>query len=279
MSTVSEFTHSEIKALKELAKTHPAKWWKNYPLLVSILAFLLALIVSILSTYSAHQKDVHDQISELATATRTMQELSFKQVEVRDKYKGTPDEYRIAGLINTQVLQTIKMAAAIALNLGTNAPSSTVLPISQGLYGYGEHRTAEQIAELALKSALSVIDEAAALRLLGVIKIQNGSASSLLEGERLFVRATTIDQKYDLTGNPALLSLLKVMAQLDWADALARQKCEDARAHLSEAIKILNSSPRNVDLDRMRGRAQSQMKFGISGAASCLPAPDTPKLL
>jgi hypothetical protein len=53
------FTSAEVHRLRELARTPPTPWWKNYALLIAGAGFLLSLITALISAYVGHRKDVH----------------------------------------------------------------------------------------------------------------------------------------------------------------------------------------------------------------------------
>jgi hypothetical protein len=282
-----DLTEDERAALRELAKTRIVRWWKNYPFVIAILGFLIAVFSFLLSLgtsmYAIHtnrQKDIHDQLSELAAAIRTIQELNLKQVEIREKYKGTRDELQAGRLISNQINTTVLLASDIAFRLGTHATTSALIPLSEGLYNYGDYSKAQDLAQLALNSARGAEDEASALRVLGYMKIRSGSKNSLDEGNELYRRAVTIERKYDVSRfSPDKVYWLKAYGYQRWAYALAAVDCDEARKQFVEFVTILNaSSVRNQIFDRMRGDAQRAMTGGIGAVRACMPAPETPPI-
>src|SRR6266542_1369220 len=86
------FSSEEIVRLKEIARKSDVKWLRNYPFLVSLLAFLLSLSTAILSVYVSHRKDINDQLSQLPTTMQAIQDLNLKQIEIHEKYKNTTYE-------------------------------------------------------------------------------------------------------------------------------------------------------------------------------------------
>lgn len=184
----------------------------------------------------------------------------------------------VLGLLNNQSHYTVLKASYIALELGTKAFTPTLIPISQALYGYAEYERAEAIGRLALDSARSIEDEAAALRWLGRMRLE-GPLGESSEGEQFLVRALNIDKKYNLSPNAPLALWVKAMTQFDWALALAASQCEVARTHFSEVVRILNSAPHTQDLDQLRSNIRRQFTNGIRDQKSCLPGSDTPPIL
>jgi hypothetical protein len=267
---IEKLTSVDIAKLKEFI-TSKKKWWKDPPLCISILAFLLSLTTSALSIYTNRQKDLHDQQAELSSAIRLIQELNVKNLEIRDKYKGTADETYAAGLINNQIHNTIILASDIALNLGTNATTPTILPLSQRLYGYGEYDRSERLAELARDAARSIEDQVGALRWLGTLKIRIGGGAMISEGETYFRKAIDVTREQKLSRLPTLNAWMNAITQMDWALALGGLDCQQARDHFSEVAKILESAGHNIDLDRLRENVKRQQGDGIGGNRSCLP--------
>jgi hypothetical protein len=252
------------------------KWWKNYPLLVSVLAFVLSLTTALLSAYLNYRKGIHDQQSELSASIQALQDLYFKGLEVRGKYTG--QELVVAqDFISAQINSTLATASGLALRLGTDATSSQLTTVGLNLVRYtGDTQTSQKLFELGIATARSAAEESAALRDLGWLKFRNAkSDQALQEGERLFLRALSIEQRYDLSQSPETLAWFKATALIDWAAYLAPHNCDDARKHFAEGVKILNDYSYVVALNGYRDSAQTQEKFGIGGLATCQRTPDT----
>jgi hypothetical protein len=267
------FTIDEFVALKAIAAKAKKTFWTDYPLLISLFAFLLSLLTSIASIYVGHQKDVHDQLAELSAAIRTLRDLNLKQIEIGEKYSGSPAEGKANALISNEIYNTTMMAAEIAFRTGTNATTATIIPISQNIYHYGQYSRATALAQVGLDAARTAEDEATALKWLGRIKIQDNTPQSIAEGDQLFLRALNFEQKYGQVKDPNIMRFIKAGVELDWATALARTNCDDARKHFSEARAILDAGGRNDDLERLRGAVRRNLTDGIGGSSSCPPVP------
>jgi len=274
---MAELTEREKVLIKELVNSKAPPWWRNYTFLfgfcLGLLGFFLSLATAALSVYTNHRKDIHDQRAELAAAIRTIQELNLKGIELREKYKGSAEEVRAVGFLNNYINSTVLIASDTAFQLGSNATTSSVSALSQMLYNYGDYVKAQLLAQLALDVARGPDDEAAAQRILGYQKIRAGDR---IEGDRLFLLASTVDQRHDLARLSGKRDWLRSYAQLRWADALAPIDCDAARRHFIEAVTILNSSGSGVDLDRSRAEAKRAGLVGIGGIRKCIPAQDTP---
>jgi hypothetical protein len=270
------FSVDELIALKAIAAKAKKSFWTDYPLLISLSAFLLSLLTSLVSVYVGHKKDVHDQLTELSTAIRTLRDLNLKQIEIAEKYSGSASEGRANALITNEVYNTTMMAAEIAFRVGTSATTASIIPISQNLYHYGQYSRATALARIGLDAAQTAEDETTALKWLGKIKIQDTTVQSTAEGNQLYLRALNYEQRYGEVKDPNLVQFIKAGIHLDWASALAQTKCDDARKHFSDAKVMVDSAGRTGDLDRLRGLIQRQLIDGIGGITSCKPIPEPP---
>lgn len=267
------FSVDEFVALKAIAAKAKKTFWTDYPLLISLCAFLLSLLTSIVSVYVGHKKDVHDQLAELTAAIGTIRDLNLKQIETAEHYSDSPIGRNANALISNEIYNTTMMAAGIAFRVGTSATTATIIPISQNLYTHGQYSRATELAQIGLDAAQTAEDEAAALKWLGRIKIQDNTPQSIADGNQLYLRALNFEQKYGQVKYPDLIRFIKAGIQLDWATALARTNCDDARKHFSEAQAIIDAAGSNPDLDRTREAVKRNMTDGIDGNASCKPLP------
>jgi hypothetical protein len=265
------FTPDEYVALKEIAARRKKRFWNDYPLLISLFAFLLSLTTALISARIGYKKDIHDQLTELSTALRTLRDLNLKQIEIREKYAGGFNEGPASALLANDIYNTTMTAADIAFRVGTSATTASMIPLSNNLYSYGQHVRAIELAKLALDAAQTAPDEATALRWLGFMKLREGTAQAKLEGTEYFSQALNFEQKFGVLPVTEVAQFLKVGIQLDWADALAVMDCGDARKHFSEAWKILENAGRTPDLDQLRSNARQKLSGGIGGVAACLP--------
>jgi hypothetical protein len=117
------FSDEEIAALLRLARDKKS-WWKDYSLLIAVLAFLLSLVTTMVSTWIGHLKDVHDQQTQLLSLTQDLQDLDLKSRQYRQQYS-------LGGPIFTSIAQQERAihsdAVAVALGLGTNAPTGELI--------------------------------------------------------------------------------------------------------------------------------------------------------
>ena len=261
----------DIAAIKALPRARDNGFWKNYSLLISVCAFLLSLATAIISAYVSHQRDIHDQLSELNNAIRTIQELNLKHIEVTTKYsgiQGNPAEE----LIRNQIYIATISAADVAVRVGSYATTASVIPISQNLYGYGQYQKAKQLAEIGLTAARSAEDESAALVWLGAMKFKLQTPEAIKEGNQYFEQARHLDVKYAISDSD-LAAFIEAGVELNWAESLAFFDCNLAQKHYSEGWKILSSAGPTADLITLRQAASAKLNTGIGGVISCKPLP------
>jgi hypothetical protein len=275
----TSFNAEELIALKALAAKPQRPWWQDYPFLVSVLAFALSLLTSIISAYVAHTRDIHDEQSQLAATLGTIQDLNLKQVELHEKYKNSPYEGQASGLIANQVNSALHTAAKLGLQLGPKASSADLTAIAQGVYGLGEYQVSLKLLQYALTAAESANDKSIALRDLGFYTIRTGRGGTALKaGEDYFQQALNLDREFDLSDQPLVIAWLRSSAQFGWASAVAPMDCAAAQRHFSEGIKVLSSAPLTIDFEQARSAAKQQWNTGIGGVPNCVPDPSTPTL-
>lgn len=267
---IRDFSASEVAALKYIARNRRS-FWRDYPLMISLAAFSLSLATAITSAYLAYRKDLHDQLSELSTTIRTIQELNLKQVEVREKYGGGEYEQRAGSLISNQIYTATLGAADIMTRIGPSASTASIIPISDGLYYYGLFSKAEELAELGLLASRTVQDETTALRALGAMKIRQGSAESIEAGNQYFARAFNFEEKNGKLRFSVASDFIKAGIQLQWADVLASLNCAEAQKHFKIGVEVLEQAGKTLDLDRQRSAARQKYVSGIGSVASCKP--------
>lgn len=245
-------------------------------MLIATAGFGLSLATGIISAYVGYRKDIHDQQAQLASVLQTIQELTFKQAEVYEKYKGTDYEVPFARLITTGLDTAFKTATRLALSLGSHAITSELVMIAQGQYGVGDSANVQRLLENALSNAQNANDESFALRYLGFFKVRNGVTAEMRKaGEDLYARAMSLDAKYDLKSFPYTIHFLRAAAAFDWANAIAPFDSAGAQKHFAEGVSELDANPRNPEMDQMRRAALHAYSEGIGGVPTCKPSGPT----
>jgi hypothetical protein len=269
-------TADELARLRELACTPKKSWWADYGLLIAMAGFGLSLATGMISAYVGYRKDIHDQQAQLASTLQNIQDLTFKQAEVYEKYKGTSYE-AIATMITGEVNSEYRTATELALSLGSNATTAELATIAGAQYGIGDPKKVRRLLENALDNAQNANDKSIALRYLGFFEIHNGvTAGERAEGEKLFARAMKLDQEYDyLKSFPYTIHFLRATGALDWANAIAPFDCSAAQTHFGEGVTDLEANPRTPEMDQMRRTALLAYSTGLGGVPACRPSGQT----
>lgn len=269
---VELLTADELARLRELACTPKKSWWADYGLLIAAAGFSLSLATGVISAYVGYRKDVHDQQAQLASVLQTIPELTIKQAEVYEKYKGTTFE-STASQLAAELNTIVRTATGLALSLGSNATTAELVTIAQGQYGLGDSITAQRLLENALSNAQNANDESLALRYLGFLKIRNGATTEARkEGDALYSRAMSLDAKYDLKSLPYAVHFLRATGAFDWANAIAPFDCPAAQTHFGEGVVDLTANPRTPEMDQMRRTAFHAYSDGLGGVPTCKPS-------
>jgi hypothetical protein len=273
---VELLTADELARLRELACTSTKSWWADYALLIAAAGFGLSLATGVISAYVGYRKDIHDQQDQLASVLQRIPEMTIKQQEVYDKYKGTPFEATAANLITAQLNTDVRRATELALSLGSNATTAELTTIAQGQYGVGDSATAQRLLQNALSNAQNANDASIALRYLAFLKIRNGvTAGARAEGEELYSRAMKLDEEYPIKSFPYSVHFLRAVAALSWADAIAPLDCAAAQEHFGVGVADLVANPRTPEMDQMRRTTLLAYSAGLGGVPTCKPSEQT----
>jgi hypothetical protein len=197
--------------------------------------------------------------------------LSLKHIELTTKYSGIQGNPADA-LINNQIYIATVSAADVAFRVGRYATTASIIPISQGLYGYGQYQKAEELAKIGLAAARSAEDESTALVWLGSMKFKKQTPQAIKEGNQYFEQAQNLDVKYAISDSD-LAAFVKAGVELNWSENLAFFDCNLAQKHYFEGWKILNSAGASVDLITLRQMASNKLNTGIGNVISCKPLP------
>jgi hypothetical protein len=269
-------TPEEITTLKSLARKPPRPWWRDYPFLVSLCAFLLALITAIISAYSSYVRDVHDQQAQLSAAVATLQKLNVERLDLHQKYQGTQDDNLADGFINNEADSTLHSAEKISLHLKDRGAPADLVVIAQDLESVGEYEPEGKLLEYALASSENANEKSIALRDLGTYSIViKKTPDAIKEGNDYFQQALMVDRDYGIE-QPVAVAWLRTAADFDWSAALAISgDCGDAQAHFADGVDILKKAPVNSEIERAKGIARAVWSYGIGGVATCMPNSNT----
>jgi hypothetical protein len=267
------FSDEEIAALLRLARDKKS-WWKDYSLLIAVLAFLLSLVTTMVSTWIGHLKDVHDQQTQLLSLTQDLQDLDLKSRQYRQQYS-------LGGPIFTSIAQQERAihsdAVAVALGLGTNAPTGELIILALASQNLENIPEAKHLLTLAVAASRSALDKSYAMRLLGALQIRGGSPEMRAAGNANFQRAVDVESEYpDLQEAPPLELYIKVITESLRVHALMATSCNEALLHMKRAQDYLSGAPAAVRLNAKNMLAAGGVAFSdgmVLAPLGCSPTP------
>ncbi|MBW4093523.1 MAG: hypothetical protein HIU82_20845 [Proteobacteria bacterium] len=258
--------------LRELARGPPDLWWRNYPLMISVAAFALSLITSVVSAYIGYRRGVHDQQEQLAAAIGTIQKLDLERTNILQSNRGKTLPVEVIFLMNAEINSALKDARDLALRLGSDANTAELVTVAQGLVGLDDLQNARRLLTTGLEVAQNPDDLSVALRNLGYLDARFlPPARGLPRANARYRQAIAIDKVYDLRQSPYLAGYLKAIAAFEWAAAIAPLDCADAQRHFASGIVYQRGMPPSQDMDYVRRMAIAQETSGLGGIAACQP--------
>jgi hypothetical protein len=268
------FTDEQLFRLRVLADRPDKPWWKDYPFLVSAMAFVLSLTVALVSAWTSYRRGIQEQQMQLSATIQTIQETLQKSAEAMTIQRASPAADVLGGIINARLNSLVRSASELALQLGADARTGELITVAQGLINLGDFTTARDLLQNAVAASRTANDEGAALRMLGTLTIRGAGAPALRrDGDELFRRALTLETKYpQIQMLPVVVSFMKASAELNWADALGMQDCGEALRHHQAGQRYLAEvtfpSP---DIDQLRKLSAEVGRVGIGGNPNCRP--------
>ena len=237
-------------------------------MLVSIAAFALSPVTSIISVWTAHRKDVHDRQAELATEIQRIQDLTFKEFEVYEKYRGTALETPMLDVIRGQLMSTKQKARELAIRLDAEVTHAELNTLAANAILTGEFSAAKPLLNVAYRNARTSLEITQSLGNLGIVeyRLATNSEDRKLAEER-FARALKLDKR-DL---PFMGKYLDSWVELIWADSIAPFHCDEAKVHFKSAVQALLSLPLDPQAESTRRAALARTEQGFPAAVACRP--------
>ncbi|HXT78574.1 MAG TPA: hypothetical protein VN702_03345 [Acetobacteraceae bacterium] len=233
----------QLPPLPPAASTADAPWWKNAAVLIAALAFVLSLATSLISAYTAHQKDVHDQQAALSAVVEKLLQIPVTETTLLASASGrnTPN----LGPVFTEQSRMLTLEAyTLARRLGNGAPAPELMNVAMNLASFENYPAAKQMYKQAASVADNFSDEVSALRNLGVAMIRLAQTDhERAEGEQAFEKAMDIGAKYpEVARNPDEIAYTHALTQLAWTDAWSGFDCTKSEFHLQQADKFVQAA-------------------------------------
>jgi hypothetical protein len=236
------------------------RWWASYPAWITAAAFFLSIGTTIVSIWTAQQKDLHDRQTALTLAIQRFQDLALKHA---DLLRSQPGNTMIESLLGAQMESTVNRAHHLASGLGTQAASSELSAVGGLLGGRGNLTGAKQLFELALRAATTSTDEVAALVQLGLTEYRLGNLKS---GASYFERVI----KLSTTLRPLQRQRhASAQAYLFWADAVAPHDCAEAQRVFEAGVNHLKEVGGDPSFRVLIEGAKRRASFGFPETPAC----------
>jgi hypothetical protein len=276
--TVSQ---EEIRVLRGIVDNLNTPWWKSSSFYVSAAALILSLVTSIVSGYSAHLKDVHDEQEQLSSVVKEMQSIPERQQEIVDRYKGTPMEFGLTSALTSRSDTLAHEAYDLAIKLGSNAPAAELSYLGEFYFNnsLGFAQT-EKLLKLALDQAQDTIVKVGILRQLGFFKVRTGSnADDFAAGDEFFERAIKeASADPDFAKQSFLMNYTNAFTQSGWAETWANVDCKKWAAHLDEAEQTLSRAGMSAAIEQLRRRISVDRASGCNDAKTGQGGLNSPSL-
>jgi hypothetical protein len=256
---------------RESSKQSGLTIWRNYPLLISVAAFVLSLVTAAISAYASYRRDIHDQQTQLGALTQNLQDLLVKQAQIQN----TPLQEQIGQSVAAQYNALLRIAYSRALELGANAPTAELYIVASYLYTYGDSEGTARLLKIAMNNANNWTDELAALTSFAYFEARTPTSAAHQHAEELFTRARALDVKYDLSQFPFVMAFQKTKVELTWANSIAPYDCPGARKHFSDGLQYLRGLAPGTDREQMIRDAKSALNARIGGVQTCSPTETT----
>jgi hypothetical protein len=234
----------ELALLRKLALTKK-HWWQEPAILIAAMAFLLSLVTTIISAWTSHQKDIHDQQEQLVKLILDMKDLRLQWSDISNQYKNDPGTLSsLRTTLATQERAIQRYAVALARSLGSNASTGEFVILAQDSVVEGNMTEAVSLYELAISASASPLDVSWALRNLAGLEMRFDSPEMRTAGNANYQRLVDLDAEYpDLNKEVGLKLFVKTIGEFEWGEALMRIDCKEARLHFDKAQSHLSSVP------------------------------------
>jgi hypothetical protein len=232
----------EIDALQVQVMKDRGPWYRQVPvvvpLVVSVMAFALALVTTLLSQDQVARKEKHDARVELRALVQRLTALPKENLQVQNAYRDDAAALsQAASTLNTEQIVLAQQAADVIAELGTSVTASEYYAVGYALFTAGDTGASLRLLErgLSKKNALDPVGGGALLRQAALVSFATGD---LTRGRQRFQEALDLwgSRGAASSAAPATVQYNAVFTETSWARAeLTAGQCEAARQHISRA--------------------------------------------
>jgi hypothetical protein len=235
----------EIDALQVQVVEQAKPWWRQIPVLVTILVSVSALGFSFWTDYKSEDRigreEEHDARVELRGLVQRLQVIPKENFELYRTYAKDPEAQRTLGsLINTENLVVSRQAAELIEELDGDVSATEYYAVAYAFVFSDQPVEASRLLSEGLKVAQDPLNEAALLRQDAVVRFGLGDQ----EGARgRFQEALDIFDKYP-GQSEVFVAATHLFTETSWAAAeLGQGECSEALQHITAGKEYVSQIP------------------------------------
>lgn len=252
----------EIDALQVQAMHEARPWYKQLPVLVSLVVSVAALGFSFWTDYKSgvrlDRQEEHEARAELRSLIQRMQVLPKENFELYRTYADDPLAQRTLGpLLNTENIVLGRQAADLIEELEGEVGAVEYYATAYALALSDQPVAASELITEGLKVAEDPVNETALLRQDAAIRFSLGDLEG---GRRRWQQALEIFDKYPEQNRNFVLATY-LFTETSWADAERSQgKCREARAHIAAAEEYISDLPATHPMIAQRAQVEATIE-------------------
>jgi hypothetical protein len=231
-------------------------WYRDTGVLISVAAFFISVVTSVITAYRTHQQDINSRKDALHTVIQQYNATQLHSVEMqlafltfaRDKSSGPLYEMSqnlSAAATGTAGLATAllsKQAYSLVRQLGSNASSIDLGEVASILYYNGQFALSENIYKDAVSFSENAFEYIGALRGLAQTQFALGKKKSSEETMTKALEAFTGVYPNE-ADNQDYVNYTQVGTYIWWIGFVGTSDCELSKDNLAKSVEIISHTP------------------------------------
>lgn len=256
----------EVDALQIAVMKQHTPWYKNIPIIISIIALLFSFGTTFVSYSRTKAQDIQNLRSELRGMLQRLALLPKDNFELTKKYADDPEGIRfLSGFIAQENALLARQAAQIARKLPMDQVSATeYYAIALALQNSYNIDGAIEFQQSAIKASNDFNDEIAALRMHADLLFLKGQPEA---GRVEYQKALNIFSRYR-NYNDFTQKSTHIFTELNWATSEANSGFMNlTNQHIASAenlVSALAPSPGTEQLRKQITQKKSMLNLGSS---------------
>jgi hypothetical protein len=249
----------EVDALQVHVMEKAKPWYRQIPVLVSLIVSIGALSFSFWTNYKAEDRldreEEHATRVELRELIQRLQALPKENFDLFRTYNDDPSgQSALSALLNTENLVLTSQAAELIEELDGDVTATEYYATAQGFYLSDRPAEATKLVEAGLRVAKDPVNEVALLRQDATIRFASGDPEG---GRSRWQQAVDVFAKYP--DEPQLLvAVTQTYTEIGWAEAeLGQGECGAALEHITAAGGHLSGLPATHPLIAQKNYAET----------------------